>query len=102
VWHDRVVPPEEYGMGPDDQLDLDPWSDTTPVVGEVRDDPFDDWPTATAMGEVTGPLTNESLVARAAHGGTLPRWRRPAAWLGSVYVLLVLLSFLVTGILLTR
>jgi hypothetical protein len=89
-------------MGPDHDLDFDPWSDTTPGVGEVRDDPFDGWPTATTMGEVTGPLTNESLVARAAQGGALPRWRRPAAWLGRVYVLLVLLSVIVTGILLTR
>jgi hypothetical protein len=89
-------------MGPDDDLEFDPWSDTTPGVGEVRDDPFDDWPTVTAMGEVTGPLTNESLVARAAHGGALPRRRRPAAWLGGVYLLLVLASIIVTGILLTR
>jgi hypothetical protein len=42
------------------------------------------------------------LVARAAHGGALPRWRRPAAWLGRVYLLIVLISIIVTGILLAR
>ena len=89
-------------MGPDDDLDFDPCSDTTPGVGEVRDDPFDDWPTVTVMGEVTGPLTNESSVARAAHGGALPRRRRPAAWLGGIYLLIVLGSIIVTGILLSR
>jgi hypothetical protein len=42
------------------------------------------------------------LVARAAHGGALPLWRRPAAWLGRVYLLIVLLSIIVPGILLAR
>ncbi|MEX2486008.1 MAG: hypothetical protein WD377_00175 [Nitriliruptoraceae bacterium] len=28
--------------------DVDPWSDTTEKVGEVRDDPFDGWPSDTA------------------------------------------------------
>jgi hypothetical protein len=100
--HNRLELREEPGVAPEDDLDFDPWSDTTPGVGEVRDDPFDDWPTATAIGEVTGPRTNESLVARSAHGGTLPRWRRPAAWLGRLYLLLVLISIIVTGILLSR
>jgi hypothetical protein len=29
-------------MGPDDDLDVDPWWGTTPGVGAVRDDPFDE------------------------------------------------------------
>jgi hypothetical protein len=29
-------------MGPDDDRDIDPWWGTTPGVGEVRDDPFDE------------------------------------------------------------
>lgn len=64
-------------MRPGDD-DFDPWSDTTPGIAEVRDGPFDGWPTDSAIGEVTGPRTYEGLVARAAHGGALLRRRRTA------------------------
>jgi hypothetical protein len=87
-------------MRPGDD-DFDPWSDTTPGIAEVRDDPFDGWPTETAMGEVTGPYTNEGLVARAAHGGGLPR-RRHSAWVFGAVWLISILSMIVLGVVLTR
>lgn len=86
-------------MEPDD--DFDPWADTTPGVGEVHDDPFDDWPTASAMGEVTGPQSYEGLVTRAARGGALPH-RRIFAWAAGVSMLVFVISTIVVGLALTR
>jgi hypothetical protein len=88
-------------MGPDDDRDIDPWWGTTPGVGAVRDDPFDDWPTASAIGEVTGPQTHEGLIARAAHGGALPRRRRPA-WLVGALLLTLTISFALLGVVMAR
>ncbi|WP_052666523.1 hypothetical protein [Nitriliruptor alkaliphilus] len=81
--------------------DFDPWSDTTPGAAEVRDDPFDSWPTDSTMGEITGPFSTEGLIARAARGGALPR-RRHAAWLGVVAFLVGILSMLVLGVVLAQ
>lgn len=80
--------------------DFDPWTDTTPGRGEVRDDPFEDWPTDSAMGETTGPHSYEGLIARAAHGGALGRHH--ASRVGGVLVLILILSMLVLGVVLTR
>jgi len=78
--------------------DVDPWSDTTEEVGEVRDDPFGGWPADTAIGEVTGPHSVEGLVARAAHSGARSR-RRYLVWLGGVFSLVLVVSIVVIGLL---
>jgi hypothetical protein len=79
---------------PDD--DVDPWTETTPMVGtDAGDDPFDGWPTDSTIGEVTGPHSYQRQVTRAATGAR-GRRQRLAWWFAVVWVSTSLVAIIVT------